>query len=115
MEIMEKQELYARVLKAWGLDTQLGKLLEEMAELELALLRYPQGRADLDDIAEEFADTLIMCEQIVLALGLDADVRGWADCKLVRLEQRLNAYEYSKSLRETPDGTETGAREESES
>lgn len=112
---MEKQELYARVLKAWGLGTQLGKLLEEMAELELALLRYPQGRADLDDIAEEFADTLIMCEQIVLALGLDADVRGWADCKLVRLEQRLNAYEYSESLREPPDGTETGAREESES
>jgi len=52
-------------MKLFGLDPQILKLVEEMAELTTALLHYRKRKCSIKDVQEEFADVLNMLAQVV--------------------------------------------------
>lgn len=66
----------------WGVKTQMAVLLEEASELQRGIGRYYTVRADMENIKEEMADTLILVYQISMILGttkrLEEDIYGTA-------------------------------------
>lgn len=60
--MQERDELYKAILNHYGIEKQENMLLEEMAELQIALLHQRRGRPN--NIMEEIADVQIMLEQI---------------------------------------------------
>lgn len=86
---MEKQKLYAHVLKKWGIETQMDMVIEECAELIQAIQHIKRGRFDQHaNLYEELADVDIMIEQMKLWFGANRINVLKAD-KLKRLEKRL--------------------------
>jgi NTP pyrophosphatase (non-canonical NTP hydrolase) len=79
-----------RALATYGTDSQLAMVIEECAELIVALTHYGRGRASLTDIADELADVTIVLAQLAILLQTNGvDVNAATDAKLDRLEQRL--------------------------
>lgn len=81
----------------FGKEVQINIMIEEMAELTKALLKYRRwhegtgAKSDerLSDILEEMADVQIMLNQMVLIFG---DSTEYEIAKLERLEKRLSEY-----------------------
>ncbi len=65
-------------------------LFEEMAELQNAICKHARGRGTADQVCEEIADVMIMCFQMAQIYGPKL-VEGWAEYKIARLKDRLNA------------------------
>lgn len=81
---MRKDRLYKKAYEKWGLDTQVGKTLEELSELIIALVRqHPQK------VYEEMADVEIMLEQLKYIFGCRDMVNIFKQVKLKRLEKML--------------------------
>jgi NTP pyrophosphatase (non-canonical NTP hydrolase) len=88
MDNIIKKEVLRKALSHFGNDAQFRKCAEECQELALAITHYLDGRASLDEVAEECADVLITVGQIRQALGADL-VDSWAKNKMARLEERM--------------------------
>ena len=58
-----------RIIRHYGYDNQLGKLVEELRELEQVIL---YEASNVEHLKEEIADVLNLIEQIV-------DYQGWND------------------------------------
>jgi len=83
-------ELYSKALKLWGESLQVGMLLEESQELALAVTGFIRGKNDVDKIAEEVADVMIMVEQAQqMYPDLTKKIATWRKNKLVRLEKSI--------------------------
>lgn len=82
-----------RAIEAWGEDSQMKMLLEEMSELQKEICKSWRGADNVDHIAEEIADVEIMLEQLKLMTGSVDKVKTFREQKLRRLEQRLDEYE----------------------
>jgi NTP pyrophosphatase (non-canonical NTP hydrolase) len=80
--------LYHQCWKRWGQDAQIFMLIEEAAELVQAGCKFTRN-GNIEGLAEEMADTLIMIEQICQELGLEKRVTDARKLKLARLESRL--------------------------
>lgn len=52
-----------RAIIAWGEDSQMKMLLEEMSELQKEICKSWRGADNVDHIAEEIADVEIMLDQ----------------------------------------------------
>lgn len=84
-----------RALETWGEEFQIMILIEEMAELTKAVLKYYRGGVhDLNKVAEECADVEIMIEQLKVIgerqrIGFKSDVDIWRRKKRVRLSKRI--------------------------
>lgn len=87
--IMSDRELYRLALDTYGPEAQTVMVFEEMAELQKELCKHARGARNLEAIAEEIADVLIMLEQMVVLHGCEAMVAGEKRRKLSRLEKRL--------------------------
>ena len=66
-------------------------LIEEIGELLNAIGKQPRGRATNNDILEELADVVIMCEQIAISISF-ADYLTKRIEKLERLEAKLSKH-----------------------
>ena len=84
----KRRELYQQALNQWGSKAQMLQAMEECAELIQALSHWMRNRNTLMDLAEEIADTEIMCEQLRLVIG-GAAVDAVKEAKLQRLKRRL--------------------------
>lgn len=82
--------LYAKAILAFGAEAQTRKAAEECVELSLALLHALDGRANMDNIAEEIADVEIMLAQLRLIYG-DKEVDDWKAKKLAALSLKIEA------------------------
>ena len=82
-----------RAIEAWGEDSQMKMLLEEMSELQKEICKSWRGANNVDHIAEEIADVEIMLEQLKLMTGSVDKVKTFREQKLRRLEKRLDEYE----------------------
>ena len=89
---MTKNELYKRVYKRWGLSLEIDMIVEECAELIVAISHWKRGRAQEGAIAEEIADVEIMCEQLRYIFG-NEEIDAWKKVKLTRLEERIKQIE----------------------
>jgi hypothetical protein len=88
---VNKKDLYKQATETWGEEAQIKVVLEELAELSLAILHYYRGKCSLQDMASEVADVEIMLEQLrVLFPKLDEYTKVLKDYKLARLDERLN-------------------------
>lgn len=86
-----------KALDTWGDERQIDKMIEEMAELTVALAhwREPGARGEttevrLDHVREEMADVQIMLNQMQLLFG---SCREWQEKKLHKLARRLGMEE----------------------
>lgn len=89
-EMSEKEfdEIISLAIKTYGKEAQTQMLFEEMAELQNALCKLARGRGTADQVCEEIADVMIMCFQMAQIYGYAA-VERWANCKIIRLKDRL--------------------------
>lgn len=89
--VMSKIEVYKAALEYYGKTAQITQLFEEMAELTKELSKNNRGIDNVDHIAEEIADTLIMLEQMILLFNCSKEVTAWRDFKVERLKYNLTA------------------------
>jgi len=61
-------DVLALALERWGTQAQVLMMVEEAAELVVALLHYRRGRATVEQVAEEIADVWIMAHQMRIVL-----------------------------------------------
>jgi NTP pyrophosphatase (non-canonical NTP hydrolase) len=77
-------------VNTYGIEKQLTVFFGEIGELMTAVADCRRGRDTSDHVAEEMADVLICCKQVMYALGVTRrDVLQWQDHKLRRLAMRL--------------------------
>ena len=77
-------------VNTYGIEKQLTVFFGEIGELMTAVADYRRGRDTKDHIAEEMADVLICCKEIMYAFGVSRkDVLLWQDRKLRRLALHL--------------------------
>lgn len=84
--------LFHRALKAWGLTTQINKVFEETAELNIELARgLIWGYPDLEKTADEIADVYIMLHQLAYGLEINEKVNKRVEYKMERLLHIIRA------------------------
>ena len=96
-------EAIKKIADTYGYDSQSRQLIEEMAELIVAINKmwregmktdYFYSELKKKDIAEEIADTIIMLEQIKYLLQIsDTDINEIIDQKLNRQLERIEKNE----------------------
>lgn len=92
--IMTKDErlaIYKRAVKHFGQDSQIVKLIEELAELQQMLCKFliSDSKFERGKLIDEMADANIMIEQITDNLMIDDEVKTRIDYKLLNLLKRL--------------------------
>lgn len=80
-----------RELAQYGPEAQSWMLVEEVAELILAICKHRRGADNLDNIAEEIADVGIMLDQMRLLFNVEARSRDIRVEKVARLAERMDA------------------------
>ena len=88
-------ELCRKIIEKKGEDHQLIKVVEELGELQDAILKHMQGRATLEELAGETVDVKVTVRQLEMMINkvdssimIDAKVH-----KLDRLERRIDNVE----------------------
>lgn len=82
-------ELAESALETFGEEPQIRMVVEECAELIVAISHRDRGRADAGaGVVEELADVLVVTEQLAQIVGTDR-VAGRLHLKLDRLEARI--------------------------
>jgi len=90
-----ERQICERALKAYGVQTQLDMMIEEMAELTKAILKWRrgkglnEGRALLKDVMQEGVDVDIMLMQVETLFPSD-DWQLAKYGKLTRLQEKLD-------------------------
>ena len=99
MDKHRQLEEYKRMLKdaidTDGIDFCIDCLVEECAELIVAIRHYRRGRTNIHKVIEEMADVNLMCDMV--RIGLDNEV-GFYDVikqKSIRVGERI-AFKKSK-------------------
>lgn len=89
MTYEDRKRVYERAIERWGIKGQLLMVIEEMSELTKEICKSFRGNDNLEQIAEETADVLIMIEQLRMILGIDDMIAKHMDHKIERLNDRL--------------------------
>ena len=82
------REKILKILKYKGERTQVLKALEEMAELQSALLHAMSGTDSVTHVREEIADVCVMMEYLKIIFNL-TDCEERAEAKLNRELERI--------------------------
>ena len=89
--------LYRRCIEHWGEKAQIRQLIEEMAELTVALLHTERrSKSDESDPWQEIADVEIMLGQVRMIFDEIAPgtIDRWREKKINRLHKRLDDEQY---------------------
>ena len=86
---MINKDLYQSALDLWGFDAQVGMVIEECAELILALRKASRDIARKEDVIDEIADVRIMVEQLTHMMDCHDEVNATYDRKITRLALRI--------------------------
>lgn len=84
-------EIYQEAINTFGKQHQITKAIEELGELHIALARFLNGNADLDNIAEELADVDIVCEQLCMIFKNRAQFLKIKQEKVAKLRRTVAA------------------------
>ena len=87
---METKELYAKALSKYGIQAQSDMFIEEAGEVTEVILKGRRKGIDLDKLADELADVIIIIEQLVQHYELHDKVIERKKFKRGRLESRLD-------------------------
>lgn len=89
MNYNDRRKIYDEAIAVCGVPAQLKKLLEEMSELQDAIIKYSDKRDTLEHVAEELADVTIMLEQARVMYDVNERVSEIMTEKCARLAERL--------------------------
>lgn len=87
---MKKKDVYNKVKQVYGIDAQVTKAVEELAELQKELCKFILDDGNMEHITEEMADVEIMIEQLKLIFGNKREVKVVKKAKIQRLNDRLD-------------------------
>jgi NTP pyrophosphatase (non-canonical NTP hydrolase) len=82
-------EIYEEAVRQWGIDHNLWQLVEEMAELVVAISHGKRGRGKLVEVAEEVADVKILLALVEQIWNIGPEVETYRVAKMARLEKQL--------------------------
>lgn len=82
------KSIYQRAVEAWGVQSQLGLVQEECAELIKDISKVTRGKKTIRDLAEETADVELMLGQLRFIIG-DEAVDAQKQIKIARVERLL--------------------------
>lgn len=87
---MDTPNLYQQALTFFGKSSQEEKLVEEMAELTQAIMKYRRkpNEKNRQNLHEEFADVQVVMEQIKLTLD-EETLNDYTAKKITRLDQLM--------------------------
>ena len=80
---MQQQE----IIKHYGYENQLLKLVEEMRELEAVIINDPDN---IEHIQEEMADVINLLEQIIIHKSWYDAIQVWKQYKINRQIRRIH-------------------------
>lgn len=89
-QLEEYKKMLVDAIETDGIDFCVDCLIEECAELIVAIRHYRRGRASVDKVIEEMADVNLMCDMV--RVGLDNEI-GFYDIikqKSERVGERIN-------------------------
>ena len=99
---MTPKEIMQKAINTYGLEKQMIKTVEELAELSQALCKsfirltdydplasFQKDLESINNIFEEMADVEIMLAQCKMMFECEDEVQDWKDKKLKRLQKRL--------------------------
>ena len=81
----EEDAALESAVNMWGLEDQIGMVLEEIGEFFSVLNKHRRGRSSAEEVAEEIADVIIMMCQMAKAFGGDYYVQAQINAKMQRL------------------------------
>ena len=94
MTIEQENEIFEDVLYHFGYNHQATKCIEEMSELTKELCKEKDGHGNLENIAEEIADTLITIDQMIIYHDIYDEVAQYREMKMERLRQKIFTEQY---------------------
>lgn len=93
----QEQEVLAEAINKFGRHTQEVLAIQEMSELIKVITDGMRGKPDIEHMAEEIADVVIMCHQLCLIHNIgNSSIGKYAKRKLDRLKERAESKDYSE-------------------
>lgn len=93
-------DLYQRALNMWGMSAQMDMIIEECAELQVAVSHWKRGRTNalsMDELCNEAADVTVMIEQ--LALMVPDGANRIAELRAMKLKRLLGRVQTAEQAR----------------
>ena len=87
---MRRERDLRKIIAHYGYKNQKNIAIEEMSELIKELCKNNRGELNTPRIAEEIADVQIMLNQLIIHLGIKAEVEGTVDIKIDRQLERMD-------------------------
>ena len=87
--IRKIEEICVEALEVFGSDNAKDKVIEEMAELIVALKQYAQNRVTAQEVASEIADVEITLTKLKIAMFDKDDYENALRTKLLKLENQI--------------------------
>ena len=87
---MKKKDIYNKAKQVYGIDTQVTKAVEELAELQKELCKFLLDDGNMEHITEEIADVKVMIEQLELIFECKDKVKLIKKAKIQRLSDSLD-------------------------
>lgn len=93
----ENIEICRDALDTWGGNAQVMMLLEEMAELQVEVVKnINRQEKNIKEIIGETADVYIMLEQLKMKYDIEKEVEEMIDYKVQRVKNRLDKWKAEK-------------------
>ncbi len=86
---MSMTKTYKKTVDKWGEEAQYDQMIEECAELIVALKHLKRGKIDRQEVINKLADVTLMVGQLTWLLG-EEEVNSAIEEKLQKLEKLLN-------------------------
>lgn len=85
-------EILQQAIRHYGRQHQQTKAVEELGELQQAILKCLDGRCDLNNLTEEIADVEIVLEQIKMMFPINEETLKTIKArKILRLKSRMDS------------------------
>jgi hypothetical protein len=110
------EELCKDAVQCWGYNAQVMMVIEEAAELILAVCKFGRGKNTSDHITDELADNRVMAKQLMMMVGItEQEVAARTNFKWNRLRTRLvDSKNKRAKARDVVTESHTVARKENE-
>ena len=94
----QRMKTYTNAYIHFGEKNQLVVAIEELSECQKEICKVLRSKGDLEHLAEEIADAMIMLEQMQMYFGLEDKVNEYVDAKVLRLDRRLRGCAFAEAL-----------------
>lgn len=91
--LSKRDEVYKKALATFGKVSQMMMVIEETSELQKEISKNFRGEDNIESIAEEIADVIIMLNQMKIYFDIHKNVESWIDIKTDKLIEKIEEEE----------------------